>query len=136
MVKRYIRCPTCKQVIGVLMPKIVDTEADKFVWFMRCPGKDDHAKPEIESTFSLFGIVEETTIRYLETNTLERMYRYVGPPSIPLLLFSIFFGVKKHPHEFYKMIRVGKRTFVWMSPTKRSWKQLRKIFPSKRASRK
>jgi hypothetical protein len=134
MVKRYIRCPTCKQVIGVLMSKSADMEENKFLWLIRCPGKDRHVKPETESVPSLFGIVEEVTTHYPETHTFERRYQYTGPPSIPVLLFALFFGVKKYPHEFYKMIRVGKRTFVLMPPTRRSWKQLRSLFRNNRPS--
>jgi hypothetical protein len=132
MVKRYIRCPTCKQVIGVLMFKSVDMEENKFLWLIRCPGKDRHTKQETSSITSLFGIVEEITMHYPETETSERRYLYTGPPSIPVFLFALLFFVKKHPHEFYKMIRVGKRTFVLMPPTRRSWKQLRSLFRNNR----
>jgi hypothetical protein len=128
MVKRYIRCPTCKQVIGVRTPQSADTEEDKFLWFIRCPGKDRHAEPESSFAAFLFGLVKEITIHYPETETSEQKYLYTGPPSVPVLLFAVFFGVKKHPHEFYKMIRVGKRMFVLMPLTKRSWKQLRSLF--------
>jgi hypothetical protein len=132
MVKRYIRCPTCKQVIGVHASQNTHTEEDKFIWLIRCPGKDRHIKQEISSVASLFGTVEVVTIYYPETGTSERRYRYTGPPFIPVLLFAVFFGVKKHPNEFYKMIRVGKRTFVLMPLTKRSWKQLRSLFRNDR----
>ena len=132
MLKRYIRCSKCRQVIGVLTPPHVYGEENSYLWMIRCRGI--HLTPKEIGTTICWGLLRKIVVVYPETNTKEEAYRYIGPPLLLPFIVAMLFGVKRHDHESYRMVLLGKSTLVWMPYRKKFWRQLRLLLKKISAS--
>jgi hypothetical protein len=82
-----IRCPNCGDQIGV---EDISFYGQALVSNI-CPGRGRHKPPVEKIRSSFFGLVEETEVYYLETQTSSVSKEYIGPKSRLLVWFVLVF---------------------------------------------
>ncbi|HSE35347.1 MAG TPA: hypothetical protein VLB83_04460 [Candidatus Paceibacterota bacterium] len=109
-----IRCRKCGTVIGVIHGASFEA-AKKILWMhpIRCPGRNQHARPEYLVTERFFGMIEHRESYYPETRTGWFEFVYCGRPSRICLFLAMLFGVDRDKRSKLKIVQLGGKNFVW-----------------------
>jgi hypothetical protein len=114
-------CRICGDIIGTEpeMFTLGRIRTGNFNWSkdVNCPGRGKHPEPTRTTTKRFFGLIDQVTLYYPETNTSSTWGEYTGPPEKFWLWFVIVFGTKRNPNGTYAGVIVNGKWAWWDSRT-------------------
>jgi len=110
-------CKDCHEVVGIessmaTLARLSTMNLDSVV-NVNCMGKENHLEPIRSEKTQLFGLINQITVVYPETETTSSWEEYVGPKRKIHVWFAIVFGTEKYPNGSYRGILIDNKWTWW-----------------------